>query len=492
MEARFAYNSAGSQSTLSDFSFRHSSFNLASASMRGLASSGAKSNWTLRSMTLGVQSVRPDLPGVTVCSRLSVVVRELLCNPVDWDYNLGKMKLSEEALSETFYFAAVARRECCADVVFVHGLTGDAVGTWTSPAGPEPEGNFWPKWLSADLPSLSFYTIGYPAGVFAQWAKKEMNLHERAKTTLETLAGYSFGDRPIVFICHSLGGLLVKQLLRTAAESNDDGWKRIADSCAGIIFLATPHTGSSLADLLKTFVRRLASVHIDKLATESPELDDLNESFRAYCHGRKIDVGVYYEKHKTHKAAIIVDKRSADPGVAGAPAIAVDADHLGICKPADRNDVVYLGIHRRLRNLAAKHGHSVIAGQFAPDGLRERGEDRRTLLEKMASARREHEYMFANDAQNRFAREFTRQGLMTTKSQLHDNLLADVEQYFQALIYHPLICGGADNAAISSAILREVAEPLSIKYSANQASTRTIMNALYFLTERCHVRWDPS
>ena len=353
----------------------------------------------------------------------------------------------------------------------------------------EAEGKYWPSWLSTDLPTLSFYTIGYPASVFAQWAKKEMNLHERAKSTLEILAGYAFGDKPVVFVCHSLGGLLVKQILRTAAESNDDGWRRIADSCAGVFFLATPHTGSSLADLLKTFVRRLASTHIDKLATESGDLDDLNDSFRMFCQGRKIEVCVYYEKYKTQKIALVVDRQSADPGV-GTPAIAVDADHLTICKPASRHDVVYLGVLRRLKKIAQEHEHRAVTDEFAPDDLQARGEDRRTLLEKLASAGREHEYMFANESQNRFAREFAKQGLITSKSRLHDNLLADVQQYFQTLIYHPLICTGADNAAISAAILREVIEPLSAKYCENQASTKTIMNALYFLTERCHVRWD--
>ncbi|WP_024511858.1 hypothetical protein [Bradyrhizobium sp. ARR65] len=95
-----------------------------------------------------------------------------------------------------------------------------------------------------------------------------MSLHERAKSTLELLAGYSFGARPIVFICHSLGGLLVKQMMRTAAESRDASWTSIDESCVGVFFLATPHTGSSLADLLKAFAGRFASVHVEKLTTD--------------------------------------------------------------------------------------------------------------------------------------------------------------------------------------------------------------------------------
>ncbi|WP_177234356.1 hypothetical protein [Bradyrhizobium sp. cf659] len=38
------------------------------------------------------------------------------------------------------------------------------------------------------VPHLDFYTLGYPASLFAQWAKKEMDLYQRAKNVLETLA----------------------------------------------------------------------------------------------------------------------------------------------------------------------------------------------------------------------------------------------------------------------------------------------------------------
>jgi hypothetical protein len=108
----------------------------------------------------------------------------------------------------------------------------------------------------------------------------------------------------------------------------------------------------------------------------------------------------------------------------------------------------------------------------------------------MTTAGREHEYRFANDSQNKFARAFVQQGLKTAPANLYNNLLADVEQRFHSLIYHPLICIGADNTTISAAIQTQIVDPLTEKYADKNATSKTIMNALYFLTERCHVRWD--
>jgi hypothetical protein len=82
------------------------------------------------------------------------------------------------------------------------------------------------------------------------------------------------------------------------------------------------------------------------------------------------------------------------------------------------------------------------------------------------------------------------QGLKTAPANLYNNLLADIEQRFHSLIYHPLICIGADNTTVSAAIQTQIVDPLSEKYADKNATSKTIMNALYFLTERCHVRWD--
>ena len=394
--------------------------------------------------------------------------------------------------SSTF-FATISANSGPADVIFVHGLTGDPVETWSSEGTLEAEGPYWPKWLVTDLPHLNFYTLGYPAGLFAQWAKKEMNLYQRAKNVLETLAGYEFGNRPLVFICHSLGGLLVKQILRTAKESTDEDWHKVADNCCGVLFLATPHSGSSLADLLKAFSGCFSSPHVDKLLKDTSDLDELNASFRTFCQSRDVHVTAYHEMHKARKLAEIVDAKSADPGVNATMPIPIDADHLNICKPSGRNSVIYLSIRRKLKKLLLTTSAAELKGpaSFDDDALgAESSRDRRDLLEKMTAAGREHEYGFANDSQNKFARAFVQQGLKTASANLYSNLLADIEQRFQSLVYHPLICVGADNATVLKAVQTHVVDPLSVKYTNKNATAKTIMNALYFLTERCHIRWD--
>jgi hypothetical protein len=87
--------------------------------------------------------------------------------------------------------------------------------------------------------------------MFGKWAKKEMDLHERAASMLEHLAAHGIGKRPIALVCHSLGGILAKEMLRTSAECNDSSWQQIAEKTRFAAFLGTPHTGASLAAAIK-------------------------------------------------------------------------------------------------------------------------------------------------------------------------------------------------------------------------------------------------
>ena len=374
------------------------------------------------------------------------------------------------------------------DVFFVHGLTGDHRETWISAT----DGDFWPAWLEEDLNGISVYTLGYPASLFAKWVNTEMDLFERAGNILERFAGLGIGERPIAFVAHSLGGLLVKVVLRKSNEAGDEDWHRVSVATKLVVFLSTPHTGAALASVLNVVPG--ASSHVDLLANKTGFLEDLNQNYRTLTNKRKdLATAVYYEKHATKKI-VIVSRASADPGVSNVEPVPIDKDHINICKPRDKSETVYLGIKRHIQKVvnSAEQSSSGSENVTWVEDYRERSvDDRRDLLQKLIDAGREHEYIYANDAQNHFARRYTKTGLLTAAREDHENLLSEIETRFVTHIYHPLICQSASDDEIRDALQEKVIDPLAGRnIGGTQFSAKSVLSGLYFLTEQCHIRWD--
>jgi protein SERAC1 len=375
------------------------------------------------------------------------------------------------------------------DVVFVHGLTGDPSETWKVADGTD----YWPKWLCKDFPSVTVYSLGYPASIFAQWAKKEMDLHERASNMLEVLAANGIGERPIVFVTHSLGGILAKEILRISRECSDVDWNRVSDNTRMVVFLATPHTGASLAATVKFIAPKLSSTHIDLLSNDSGYLSTLNHSYRDWATTSGIRTVSYYEKHKTKNIALVVSRESSDPGVSNTRPVAIDADHVSICKPASRDALIYTSICRHLKIVVQACPPSPsAASSFGSDDYSARSEtDRRDLFQKLIEAGREHEYQYANDLQNKFAQRYYKLGLHTGARTKDDDILSRVEQRFLTHVYQSKICKGATDDEIAQALQTNVIDPLCVAGVDGQSLSPTaVLQALYFLTEQCHIRWD--
>ena len=392
--------------------------------------------------------------------------------------------VSTESTLETVFESAAP----IADVIFVHGLTGDPHKTWTT-SNPA---DFWPLWLQAEFPNLSLYTLGYPASLFAKWARSEMDLFERAANTLEVLAGRGIGTRPLVFVAHSLGGILVKILLRKAHEAGDEDWQRVSTATRLVIFLSTPHTGSSLANVLALLPR--SSPHVAILADKTGFLNDLNGHYRSLTNSLPdLSTVVYYEKHTTRGVAV-VSRASADPGITNVQPVPIDKSHIDICKPSDTLDTVYLGVRRHLQRLLtslADAASNTDRRTWTDDYHEPNLADRRDLLQKLIDAGREHEYTYANDAQNRFARRYTRTGLLTPARDDHENFLSEIETRFVTHVYHPLICRSAPDRDVRAALQELVVDPLSDRViGGTRFTAKSVMSGLFFLTEQCHIRWD--
>ena len=392
-------------------------------------------------------------------------------------------------MSADFIFEKILVREnALVDIIFVHGLTGDVKETWSSESG---DGN-WPEWLSEDVETISTYSLGYPASLFEKWAKKEMDIFERAGNVLEHLTAHEIGRRPVVFVAHSLGGLLTKILLRMSQASDDEDFKNISSLTKLIVFLSTPHTGSSLANALEALPKTSKSIAL--LANETGFLEDLKQHFISFVNERNdVLVKTYYEKYKTKKAALVVTRESANPGTGSEP-IAVDKDHINICKPNDKEDVVYLGVKRHISNLIRTVLDETPAANtefLDMDYSKKSDKDRRDLLEKLVDADLEHEYQTANDAQNEFARRFVKTGLYTAARDDHDMLLSEVETRFITQIYHPLICKDSGGEKIKTAIQEKVIDAIAEKkIGETKFAPKVILCALYYLTEQCHIKWD--
>src|SRR5260370_39028168 len=129
-----------------------------------------------------------------------------------------------------------------------------------------------------------------------------MPLTSRAVSVLAALDVELVGERPIIFICHNYGGLLVKQMLRTATEIAVE-YQRLTDRVVGIMFLGTPNSGAAIASFashLKPLLQ--TSLAIDELRRSEPLLHDLNLWIRRTAIFIKWRPRAYCEKLATHRA----------------------------------------------------------------------------------------------------------------------------------------------------------------------------------------------
>ncbi|WP_441255910.1 alpha/beta hydrolase [Tardiphaga sp. 285_C5_N1_2] len=228
-----------------------------------------------------------------------------------------------------------------ANVLFLHGLGGHQRETWSIKG---KDNTFWPFWLHKELSDHSIFSVGYEAGV-SRWRGRAMDLPGRANGILNRfIADQRLKRGRIIFIGHSLGGLVIKQFLRIASEeaSSRPEVRDFLERIEKVAFIATPHSGADLAswaDKLRIFVRPSAATSC--LARNDPNLRDLNHWYRNWSRERGIQHLVLYESMPTSIFGMVVKPDNADPGVEGRPS-EVNGDHWTICRPPDREHDTYV------------------------------------------------------------------------------------------------------------------------------------------------------
>ncbi|KAL7064761.1 hypothetical protein AAHC03_05317 [Spirometra sp. Aus1] len=163
------------------------------------------------------------------------------------------------------------------DVIFVNGMLGSVFHTWRQHdlAGSKSElpastvsvpstgerVNCWPRaWLSKEFPQARILGVNANLKPFV-WNpmcpadRINRRIDQRAQDILQQLVLAGVGQRPIIWISHSAGGILTKELLRIAATGADNLLActlpnlplRPASDPDGLASNASPHSSTPCA-----------------------------------------------------------------------------------------------------------------------------------------------------------------------------------------------------------------------------------------------------
>ncbi|WP_334180670.1 ABC-three component system protein [Pseudomonas nitroreducens] len=246
-------------------------------------------------------------------------------------------------------------------VVFVHGLTG-GMGTWaydervSFPSllmeDPRIDGfdiacfNYFTTFTNIYGISKSF--IGRMFGSLKSF-RKNLPIEEIGEL-LKTEFSVNFSKyKKIIIIAHSMGGLISKYCILQQIENEG------RTPVTGFISLAVPHQGAKAASIASLISK---NAHVGDLQVLSEAIDKLNRSWSQSTI--KPEVKYIYGAHD-----IIVEKNSAIPtDTPKADAVAVNEDHIGICKPKDCEQTIYVAVVNFIEDLAIKSAGQLEIKEF--------------------------------------------------------------------------------------------------------------------------------
>ena len=207
--------------------------------------------------------------------------------------------------------SASSRESFGVDIIAIHGLNGDPYKTWTD---RETQCLWLRDLLPDDIPGARIFTYGYPSHLLCNTSTA--GTPEYAGILLAHIESHRVANeqRPIIFVAHSLGGIVCKRTLIMANEN--PAHQNIIANTIGILFFGTPHRGAvgspeigiflgHIVDLFmapsgtRLFVGSTRIDLIKNLKHNSKDLGNTAESFRYLLSGKLNIVTIYESEEMT-------------------------------------------------------------------------------------------------------------------------------------------------------------------------------------------------
>ncbi|KAK4244388.1 putative kinesin light chain [Corynascus novoguineensis] len=215
-----------------------------------------------------------------------------------------------------------------------------------------PSKLFWPdEYLTQDIPEARVWTYGYNAdaigGLFQ--AKNKNSVSQHGQDFAARVEWAIQNDDPILFVVHSLGGIVVKDAICRS------------DTCRArtklIIFLGTPHRGSAYAgwgeiasNLALLALQDSNKKIIETLEVNSEVLDSIHEKFKTIADQSRIQIHSFQEARGIsgikglHNKVVDDFSSKLDLPRSIETVESIDANHMQMARCTDRADPQYRAI----------------------------------------------------------------------------------------------------------------------------------------------------
>ena len=255
------------------------------------------------------------------------------------------------------------------DVVAVPGLGADPQWTWKSSNKVDwlRDGNM----LHRTIPSARIMIFEYESQWFGKGSIDQKLLNVANQLLRALLHRRQRGStRPIVFVCHCLGGIVVEKALINAKLRQSE-YPEIFTSVVGCVFLGTPFRGtrsqtkaSALAEMAQTVGLGKESGLVKLLEQGSEALKDYLEQFAHLAKESNMRVFCFFEQHKTDLTRllsksfpikheeIIVDEDSATSEAFEKDSLA--SDHFELNKFFGPKDGRYVAVSNEIDTIVQK------------------------------------------------------------------------------------------------------------------------------------------
>ncbi|KAH0541634.1 hypothetical protein FGG08_003924 [Glutinoglossum americanum] len=198
-----------------------------------------------------------------------------------------------------------------ADVIAVTGLAAHAIGSWS-----HSRDRMWLRdYLPKDIPNVRVITYGYLSQLQGSMSRNILSNFSNDLTERMLGLQKSTKDRPIIFIGHSLGCLIIKKVVSDINGARDGFYpSRLPVQLA--VFMGAPHRGLDTAALETVVGSKPTGDLIRELKAESPTLRELNEKFLRVA--TEFDILTCFETEPTKTVIEKPDgswKREGDPAM---------------------------------------------------------------------------------------------------------------------------------------------------------------------------------